>query len=246
MAFLIPRFAHEEIDPRRRALVMAALRGGLLGAALPVAGLRTATGAWFGSVPRRMPAGRSIYELSGQITVNARPANLESVIRPGDTVAAGPASRAVFVVGSNAHILRENSRIQLADGSTVAGVLRVLTGKLLSVFGRRKVRIQTSIATIGIRGTGVYVEADPEESYICTCFGTADLIPAGAPEPEETVVSEHHDAPRFATLSGERRIRKAPFRDHTDLEVALIEELAGRVPPFAFTLDRFDSPLRTY
>jgi hypothetical protein len=41
-------------------------------------------------------------------------------------------------------------------------------------------------------------------------------------------------------------IRKAPFKNHTDLELALIEGLVGREPPFAFTLEQFDSPFNSY
>ena len=65
---------------------------------------------------------------------------------------------------------------------------------------------------------------------------------------EETVVSEHHDAPRYA-VRGEsegKRFRQAPFKNHTDMELALIEGLVGRTPPFAFTLDQFDSPMNSY
>lgn len=129
-----------------------------------------------------------------------------------------------------------------------ANLLRVFTGVLLSVFGRRTSRLVTSAATIGIRGTGVYSESNPEDSYICTCCGTADLMPFGSDIVEETVVSEHHDEPRYAVRDGGagKRFRRAPFKDHTDLELALIEGLGGRSPPFSFMLDRFDSPTSTY
>ena len=122
----------------------------------------------------------------------------------------------------------------------------MVTGVLLSVFGRRRQRIATRTATVGIRGTGVYVESDPDESYICTCYGTADLIPIDATEPEETVVSEHHDAPRYALRSGSsgKYLRVAPFKNHTDMEVALIEELVGRVnsDTSAVSIARMKSP----
>ena len=248
MAFLIPRFSNDDIDPRRRALLLLALESGLLGAGASLLAPTPANAAIFGSVPRRLPANQSIFEIEGDVRVNRKPADASTLISPGDTVETGARSRIIFVDRDNAHILRENSSIQLPDESGIANVLRVVTGALLSVFGRRKRSIATSVATIGIRGTGVYIEADPEEAYICTCFGTADLIPQGLAAPEETVVSEHHDAPRVATLSGVggKRIRKAPFINHSDIEVALIEELVGRVPPFAFTLDQFDSPITTY
>ena len=50
------------------------------------------------------------------------------------------------------------------------------TGKLLSVHARgSNVQMSTVVATIGIRGTGVYLEADPEQTYVCTCYGVTDI-----------------------------------------------------------------------
>ena len=59
--------------------------------------------------------------------------------------------------------------------------LRLLTGSLLSVFGERganqALSVNTSTATIGIRGTGIYMEAEPDLTYLCTCYGTvADVF----------------------------------------------------------------------
>ena len=39
----------------------------------------------------------------------------------------------------------------------------------------RQLRLTTQTATIGIRGTGVYVEAEPSQTYFCTCYGIADV-----------------------------------------------------------------------
>ena len=41
----------------------------------------------------------------------------------------------------------------------------------------------------------------------------------------------HHEAPRYVLASGQR-IRPAPFINHSDLELMLIETLVGRVTPF--------------
>jgi len=248
MALLIPRYGDEEIDPRRRGLLIAALRAGLLGATAVPLMSQGAAAAILGNAPGKLPAGRSVYSVDGQATVDGVTANLDTVINPGATVETGKGGRMIFVDRGNAHILRENSRIELPGQSDTAAALRIFTGVLLSVFGRRKRRLVTAAATIGIRGTGVYIESDPEESYICTCYGTADLIPYESTEVEETVVSEHHDAPRYAVrgTTGGKRIRKAPFKNHTDLEIALIEGLVDRSPPFAFTLEQFDSPFNSY
>ncbi len=248
MSILVPRYFKEDIDPRRRGLLIAALEAGLLGPSLALLTSEPADAALLGNAPGKMPAGRSIYLLEGAATVNGADASIGTIIKPGDIVETSNASRMIFVDRGNAHILRENARVELPGASDTANVLRVVTGVLLSVFGRRKRRLVTATATVGIRGTGVYIESDPEESYICTCYGTADLIPYGSEEVEETVISEHHDEPRYALREAQtgKRFRRAPFKNHTDLELALIESLVGRVPPFSFTLDQFDSPTNSY
>ena len=150
MALLIPRYTDEEIDPRRRALLIAALQAGLLGIAVaPLIG-RRADAAILGKAPGKLPVDRSIYSVTGPTAVNGAAADLGTLIKPGDTVETGPGGRIIFVVEDNAHILRENSRVELAGGIDAAAALRVFTGVLLSVFGRRKRRLVTATATIGI------------------------------------------------------------------------------------------------
>ena len=123
--------------------------------------------------------------------------------------------------------------------------MRMLTGKLLSVFGKRETshRIQTMTATIGIRGTGIYVESDPEQSYVCTCYGRTLIASVDDPNISQQVVSKHHDEPLYV-LSGKqgKLIRPAPFINHTDSELALIEELVGRTTPFAAAADSYEAP----
>lgn len=124
--------------------------------------------------------------------------------------------------------------------------LRLVTGKLLSVFGKTQHRIQTPNATIGIRGTGIYVKSDPEQSYVCTCYGVVDLFADNDKSSRETITSQHHDAPRYI-LSNEqpgRNIRDAPFINHTDLELQVIEGLVGRTPPFSMAGGGYSSPRR--
>jgi hypothetical protein len=105
---------------------------------------------------------------------------------------------------------------------------------VLSVFepGARK-RIQTSTASIGIRGTGVYVEVDEMRTYVCTCYGEAELTPVDDPKAGETVRTTHHDQPRYIYPKGmPRMIEHAPVINHTDAELVLLESLVGRKVPF--------------
>jgi len=148
----------------------------MLLAALASAGIiGSAPAALFGRAPRELPPGRSFHEIRGEVTVDGDGANLRTEVRPGSVVATGAGAYAAFAVGDSAHILRANSRIELPGGGAARQALRVVTGALLSVFGKRKRRLETQVATIGIRGTGIYIEAEPDRSYICTCYGTADL-----------------------------------------------------------------------
>src|SRR5262245_11093915 len=75
-------------DPRRRLLVRALSLG-----LFSVAPLGSAVGQVFGSRPGKLPAGQSIYRLSGSVTVNGVPATLQTQIRPGDTVETGRDAR---------------------------------------------------------------------------------------------------------------------------------------------------------
>jgi len=179
-----------------------------------------------------------LLEVKGEVLVNGRPAKLGAALKPGDSVATAAGSSAVFVIGGDAFLMRERSELLTAGGKALAGSLRLVTGKLLSVFGRGSRRIATPTATIGIRGTGIYIEAEAERSYVCTCYGVVDLQASNMPEARETVSTTHHDAPRYIYAHGEMPIKMieiAPVINHTDVELVMLEALVGRKPPFVGT-----------
>ena len=105
-------------------------------------------------------------------------------------------------------------------------------------------RNQTSYAGLL---SGVYKEAELEQTYVCTCYGVVDLFSDKDKHSTETITAQHHDAPRYI-LSNEpsgRNIREAPFINHTDLELQVIEELVGRTPPFTMAGGGYSAPRRT-
>lgn len=238
-------------DPRRRLLIQA-LATGLFSAGLP--GANALAESIFGSRPTKLPAGQSIYRISGQATVNGHEATMETRINPGDTVQTAENSEIIFVVdGNHSMILRGGSHLVLESarsttGSMLINGLRLLTGKLLSVSRNTPMRVSTVTATIGIRGTGFYVESDPALTYICTCYGITDIAANADPESKTTVESKHHDRPLYiAKDAGQgKNIRSAPMINHTDQELALIEALVGRTTPFVFESDAYSSPRRDY
>jgi len=141
-----------------------------------------------------------------------------------------------------------NGNVVTATASLLIGGLRMLTGKLLTVSRNSHMNVRTATATIGIRGTGFYVEADPELTYFCTCYGKTEVQASEDPDSNTTVVSKHHDRPLYILKDqGQgKNILGAPFVNHTDQELTLIEALVGRTPPFLFANDAYTAPRRDY
>lgn len=242
----------DEIDDPRRQLLVQALSAGLLGAAMTPAQAVT-FGSFFGGRPTKLPETQSIYSVSGDVMVNSRTATLQTRINPGDTVETARNSEIVFVVDSHSMILRSDSKLVIerpesSITSLLIGGLRMLSGKLLSVSRNSNMRVTSSTATIGIRGTGFYIEADPERTYFCTCYGVTDVEANADPQSKETIAATRHDRPVYIVADGAagNNIRNAPFINHTDQELSLIETLVGRKTPFVFSGSTYTGPRRTY
>jgi hypothetical protein len=217
--------SNEAEDPRR-AFLLKALAAGLLAAS----GIPGAKAQFFGRKPQRLPAGQSVYEATGAVTVNGQTATSATRIGATDRIQTGPGAQLIFVVGFDAFLLRENSRLELSGASGIVNTMRLATGALLSVFGAGTKRVLTTTSATGIRGTGLYVESEPARSYVCTCYGEVLIAALDDANVSERIVSRHHDAPRYVSKG---RIERAPFINHTDVELALIEALVGRTPPFS-------------
>jgi hypothetical protein len=241
---------HDEIDDPRRRLLIQALAAGTLAATLP--GRSAWAASIFGTPPAKLPPKQSIYLLDGSVKVNGTEATMSTIIKPNDTVETGAKSKAIFVVGGNSMILRENSQLKLEgkeeETSFLIQGLRLLSGKLLSVSRSSGTQIRTATATIGIRGTGYYIEADPEQTYFCTCYGLTDAASINDPGSTETIAAKHHDKPLYILNNAQpgKNIRKGGFINHTDQELMLIETLVGRTVPFVFAGDEYDAPRRGY
>jgi hypothetical protein len=182
-----------------------------------------------------------IRKVQGTVELNGAPAQVGAIVFPGDVITTGSASLGVFVVGKDAFLVRENSRIELAGekagqepGATkIVKTIRVAAGKVLSVFGSFGKRIETVTAIAGTRGTGMYLESDPEVTYLCLCYGGIDLDAAAFPGERKMLDTKHHEQPYYILGAGSKRaFLKAPMMNHTDEELTMLEALVGRKPPF--------------
>jgi len=198
-----------------------------------------ALAAQFAVLRQALAAGsveKGIHRLRGDVRVNGAPAREGMDVKAGDVVTTGAASEAVFVTGKDAFLVRANSRIEAQGtaGALVLTGLRIVTGAVLSVFspGERRA-LHTPTATIGIRGTAVYIEAEEARTYVCTCYGEAEIASAMDPSARETVNTRHHEQPRYVMgMGAPQMLMGAPVVNHTDAELTFLEALVGRRPPF--------------
>lgn len=174
----------------------------------------------------------------GGVLLNGRSPKPGETITTIDLIETGPGAEAVFVVDDNALLLRESSHLKLIapPGPSQGKLLgfHLHRGALLSVFGPGEKRIRTPHASVGVRGTGLYLEISDDRTYACACFGTVHIAPKTAPERGETITAKHHDHPRIIhkVPSGWGQ-RKAPMIHHADHEVFRLAALAGQKNPFA-------------
>ncbi|MCP4767489.1 MAG: hypothetical protein GY875_14585 [Gammaproteobacteria bacterium] len=220
--------------------------------ALSVTPMSLVQAAWWGSTPEKLPEEKSIFSLEGDVRVNGERADLETRIGGGDVVSTQRNSEVVFAVGSDSFILRSSSEMEIEGGGFFVDTLRMLTGSVLSVFGNRseqqQLTMNSATATIGIRGTGVYMESEPGLTYLCTCYGQVGLYSSNDLDDSELITATHHDAPKYITDKKTRNthIRPAPFKNHTDAELKLLEAIVGREVPFGIESELYKGERREY
>lgn len=215
----------------RRRTLKALAAAGLLGPAGISGLIRDALAK--GDVPLKT----GLQKIRGEVVVNHRVATEGQLIKPGDTIVTGRNSEAIYVIGQDAYLQRELTTVSFG-AEALQNLMRVVSGRILSVFGKGAKTIQTSTATIGIRGTGCYIEDEGTGSkartYFCLCYGSADLTPKAAPQEAESYTTSHHDKPLYIhnDMNMAKMAVPATVINHTDEELTLLEGLVGRVTPF--------------
>jgi hypothetical protein len=185
-----------------------------------------------------------VRALEGKVTVNGKAAWMATPIRPGDVIVTGQGARLVFVLGEDAFLLRGNSRLLLdkpgGGNSAVVGGLRILTGALLAVFGNGQRRVVTSTASIGIRGTGVYLEVARDQTYLCACYGDVELRDNNGAQRRRLISGYHTPAMIYADMRAGQTMTGAEVKNHTDDELILLESLVGRTSPVKLRDQKLD------
>ena len=174
-----------------------------------------------------------VHQLVGDVTIDNVPLTRNAALQAGQTIRTGADGRVWFSIGSDAYFLRPNSRLRLEASKPrepIIDLVRLFAGALGATFrpGSRR-QLTAPTLTIGIRGTGVYLEATPEVAYFCTCFGSSEIAAAGNKTESVTMSATNHQARR---IYSDARIVPAGFEGHTNEEIAQLESLVGRPNPF--------------
>ena len=174
----------------------------------------------------------NIVEIVGDAMLNGVRLNAQQTIQTGDSIATGPGSTVIFVLGTSAFHVRQNSMMTVDRGSSLLAVslLRLITGAVVSVWGKGNKRlIVTPTMTAGIRGTGVYTEifaSQEGRSYLCNCYGEVEVQAGG--DQVLSRASYHQSfwgevAPKIG-----RMLTPAKAINHTDEELEFLARLTGQ------------------
>jgi hypothetical protein len=193
-----------------------------------------AAAAWTamgGAVSAQAQTRSNIVEMRGDASLNGERLTAQHTIQTGDSIATGPGSTVIFVLGTSAFHVRQNTMMTVDRGPSLFAVslLRLITGAVVSVWGKGNKRlIITPTITAGIRGTGVYTEifaAQEGRSYLCNCYGEVEVKAGG-----DQVLSRSSYHQSFwgeVAPKGGRMLTPAKAINHTDEELEYLARLTG-------------------
>ncbi len=184
------------------------------------------------ALPGQALAAGNIHRISGEAFVNNRPIKADGRIRAGSKIVVAHDGELVFSIGKDAFLLRGGTALELVGSSAVTAV-RLLTGSMLASLEQRSkpAQLESSVAVMSVRGGAVYLSAEPNRLYACTCYGKSSLR---AGRQLQQVDASHHSAHEIIREEekGVSQLRSAAVTDHTDEELTLLEAYVGRTPTF--------------
>ncbi len=177
------------------------------------------------------PIRQGITSLKGMVYINGlQVKRLGFLVYPNDYIRVGKGSSVSFVMGKDAYFLKQNTSLHLNREGSQRGFfatgLKLFRGAFLAAFGHRRKKIYTPHATIGIRGTGIYLNAESDQTYFCICYGQTEImLPQGR---IEGISATHHSA----RIIRNNQIIQSSMLDHHDQQNIALEALVQRPNPF--------------
>ncbi|MCC6811853.1 MAG: FecR domain-containing protein [Deltaproteobacteria bacterium] len=147
------------------------------------------------SVPVAKPL-RRFLQVTGEVTLDGRPAAVDMEIPATAKLHTGKAARAVLTLEKGGVIeVRENADVDIGASPKHKISLKLMAGILWSMLpkGRSDYEVITENAVAGARGTTFYVDATKKNlSMVCICDGDVELGAGVAAGKHVVTHDEHH------------------------------------------------------
>ena len=164
-------------------------------------------------------------DVNGMVKVDGKPIGNGAKIASGSKVETGPNGHTILVdknqngvyVGQSSRLIvrgdmeRSDTTIELAVGKVWNFLINALPVKY---------KVITEHAVAGVRGTIFLVEANKEDTYICSCSGSVE-VNSTKPGNFKTVLTtkeEVHRGFKVQAMSGQIMQKPAGMHSHTDDE----------------------------
>lgn len=146
--------------------------------------------AW-GLSPSIVFANSKNQVLSGELLINKQLVNGNIDQNLNDGFIETNEFQSIINIENDFYLIRPNTKLKFISNR----LSEVIKGSLHAVFGKRKDELKVKIpqGTIGIRGTSIFVDLEPEKnrSYFCTCYGETLLYDNNGKIIKSTLSTDH-------------------------------------------------------
>lgn len=176
----------------------------------------------------------SIKNFEGEVYINKVLVTKNESVKAGDEISTGAKGKVTVLFEDEAYQLKQNTVFVLPVNEKKDNTSNLVTGSVLAAFtpGKpRKMKIG-GLATLSIRGTGIYARSDNEGVHYCLCYGHSTLASHDHSVDLDTQSKFHKDL--IVLKDGNIRTPKFTERkfDHTSRENIELEKLLNRPSPF--------------
>jgi hypothetical protein len=191
----------------------------------------------------------TIIKFEGDVLLNGKKMQTDLAVKYNDKIETKSASQAVVSLDDDIFQIRENTIFELPSKNESKSGGKLLAGAILASFtpGKPKSLQVENKGTIGIRGTGIYLEIEKEQTQFCLCYGKAEIFSKNNKLITETDTKFHKD---FLILNDGTIKQTEPLErklNHTSRQNIDLENFAGRPSPFIGSfrdiISNFQSPI---
>jgi len=112
--------------------------------------------------------------------------------------------KTILKVENDFYLVRPGTKLRFVSNQ----LSEIVQGSLHAVFGKRKEELKIKIpqGTIGIRGTSIFVDLEPQKkrSYFCNCYGETNLYGNNGKLLQSTISQGH----KSVAITNEGKVRK--------------------------------------